>query len=254
MPLRNKIDIKRVLKAINKSVYHFSDPLKLNDPFDCYGNIKINLHNDIEYTKLLEMIQLERPDLYFLEIKRQLDSIKKNYNNNKSHINEFLYNIFNENLKNTGIYCLSKDLYNTLMWSHYANSHNGVALQFTFSNIKESLAIQELGLIDKVNYSWDIPQIQFIGGDNFDKVKNIIFTKSERWKYEKEYRIFLPEIKNDKRTFPIPLIKVRNIYFGCKVSNDVINNISSKILHSNKIFHLNMKSDRYAYNRVNLKD
>lgn len=56
--------------------------------------------------------------------------------------------------KNTGIYCFTKSEDNILMWSHYANEHKGICLEFDHSD-------PDLFTAAKVNYCCDYPKVNY---------------------------------------------------------------------------------------------
>jgi len=244
MPLKGNRDLLRIFNAIVNQNYYLSDPTALNDPFDCTANQIINIEYKQAYNALYSVIKNTQPNLKHLEIDREIRILKEK----KELLKKAANTILKDNLSQAGIYCLSTSLYNTLMWSHYANGHKGVALQFEINQIKTAIA--DDGTIDKVTYSWDLPRINVFGGDNYDKIKSIVYSKSKRWVYENEYRILVPEVKT--RCINWPLMKVRNVYLGCKVDNRNEEIIKSKVSPVHRIFRLIKQEDRYRYERIQI--
>lgn len=155
-----------------------------------------------------------------------------------------------EVLGRIGIFCAAEELYRTLMWSHYANGHRGVALQFSASQVRK--AIEDIGFMDKVKYQAALPKMLLNGGDDLTLAKRVIFTKSRRWAYEKEVRIVLPD--ETKTIKSLPNMPVRNIYLGCKIDNeDQAELIDAFGNLPNRLFKLKMSSSRFAYSRKALK-
>lgn len=108
---------------------------------------------------------------------------------------------------------------NILMWSHYANSHNGFVIEFSSGFIPK-------GNITKIEYSEkrDFLTFEDIDEGNFE---NVIFRKSIEWSYEQEYRCVLPinmaaKIIGDGKhyLFKFDKSKVRSITFGCKMCEE----------------------------------
>jgi hypothetical protein len=86
--------------------------------------------------------------------------------------------------KKSGILCFRQSWSNPLMWSHYAKSHTGVALEFDVSD----------AALFTVKYTarrvpWDIPVILASGGFTQKHADTIFATKSLHWKYEREQRV-----------------------------------------------------------------
>lgn len=120
-----------------------------------------------------------------------------------------------------------------LMWSHYADSHQGCCLEveLTRKNNKQWLLMP-------VHYSENLPVINNCDRDNILK---IVSTKDTIWEKENEFRAvrFYQEEKQDNS--PYYAVKLNAVYFGTNVSADrcrsfkrVINSIDKKI----KVFRM----------------
>ena len=133
-----------------------------------------------------------------------------------------------KNISSVGIFSLSENPCNELMWSHYAASHKGIALGFSSdSNSKLSDSRHCL----PVTYSAEKPtfsagfisEIQFLAnGTNIQRVsfsdkvfRSAISTKSPSWEYEKEWRYV--EEESGLFDYPGNLIYV---VFGMKMSEE----------------------------------
>jgi len=100
---------------------------------------------------------------------------------------------------NFGILCFTRRWKNPLMWSHYAEKHRGVVLEFE---------IDEEALI-KVRYtrkriSFDLSKVALADGFSSDDAELLARTKSHHWSYEREYRV---AVKLKECT------KIGNLYF-----------------------------------------
>ena len=86
-----------------------------------------------------------------------------------------------------GILCFSEDWHNPVMWSHYAEKHKGLCLEFEISD----------ELLAKITYSQSRLKREL--KDLFDSQSNvqesamnrILTTKFAHWKYERERRFFM---------------------------------------------------------------
>ena len=81
------------------------------------------------------------------------------------------------------IYCLTPRIDSTLMWSHYAENHKGICLEFA---VKED---NVFGSAFKVIY-----EKEFISQELFSDTDAALlpfFIKAKCWDYEHEYRLFL---------------------------------------------------------------
>lgn len=106
----------------------------------------------------------------------------------------------NSVIKYFGVISLAETKDNLLMWSHYADSHRGVVIEF---NIDDENPFDLFDLTHKSNFSqkkifervkyrktrWvEEPKTK----TNDDILKHYMLTKSDEWIYEKEYRYILP--------------------------------------------------------------
>jgi len=85
-----------------------------------------------------------------------------------------------------GILSLTATPAHTLMWSHYADSHKGVCLEFCTSEGSFFSRAQS------VNYAQDFPHLEIlrlINDADFREATPWILTKSSDWSYEREWRV-----------------------------------------------------------------
>jgi hypothetical protein len=103
-------DTDSVLKIIHNRALWFSQPDKFNDPFDC----------NVDILKTFEVMLSESDFPHPEDFPGYIAAIDSHM---RSHSYAYL--------------CLCKNWKQSLMWSHYANGHKGVALGFSFSNESE---------------------------------------------------------------------------------------------------------------------
>jgi hypothetical protein len=123
-----------------------------------------------------------------------------------------------------------------LLWSHYANSHRGVRIEFEFDEHRFPLA--------EVAYSLHRCAIEFsraYEGDHTNEIlRQAMHTKSTAWSYEKEVRLILkkdslpPSAPGDgERVFlPFDTICVKSVDFGINCDDATVESVSS-VLRTN---------------------
>lgn len=84
----------------------------------------------------------------------------------------------------TGILCLSKQPDNILMWSHYADSHQGICL--VFEGEKGSCPFPAA---KRVHYQPGLPVCNPVVASREEMKHLILFTKLDKWSYEDEWRL-----------------------------------------------------------------
>lgn len=130
------------------------------------------------------------------------------------------------------IVCFSESIESVLMWSHYANSHKGFALEYDFRPILEQ-PIKNVGLfpvvyseerLDISDYiAYEFLRILGIPAKMPDMsalIKNALW-KSDVWAYEKEWRMIdsTPRDITDERASAIHYKPVA-IYYGRHMNSD----------------------------------
>lgn len=156
-----------------------------------------------------------------------------------------------------GITCFSERYDIALMWSHYANKHSGVCVEYDFSklNINNRLLVQLFPVIYTSNRQCFPNGVSYDENEKFlmsttpftsyQLIKNLI-TKSNVWNYEKEWRLigFLSELGEQKLTLPI----ISKIYLGVNISKENRNKILQIAKAKNiPVIQLILSRDKYEF-------
>lgn len=129
-------------------------------------------------------------------------------------------------LSELGVFSLSEDPANILMWSHYGESHRGIALGF---NPVEGSDLENPNMCRRVIYSSELSEFSFTDGFSASmtyyadrkpepeisfrdtQVQRAIFTKTTDWEYEKEWRY----IRSTEGAYDLPA-PIAEVIFGAK--------------------------------------
>jgi hypothetical protein len=200
---------------ITSQLLKFNSPNFFNDPFDCITDLLYfdfeNIGNDVlqDWNKMKSKCD-------FPEI--------------STNIKEKAYrNLTERKINESSICCFSLNMKNTVMWSHYANNHNGICLIFDRS-CNEPFADFSLERFsrNKVDYDNYVP-INYLKSKR-EGIERLFFTKSADWEYEKEYRYVLKEkygfVKFNKQF-------LKGIIFGLNVNVENIERLKKLCLKSN---------------------
>lgn len=117
--------------------------------------------------------------------------------------------------------CLCTDFRNTLMWSHYADSHKGFCIEYDFRRTETS----EHGVLPMpVVYSELRPQIPWKETlhrsveNTASATANLmlgVLTKDKRWEYENEWRFLMPATMDPNLQMP----PISCIYLGAMIDH-----------------------------------
>lgn len=197
---------------------YLSSPRSFNDPFDCSTRLdttNIKVIDKKEYCKIIA--KLIDPESSVSDLKKLADDLFKTHQHNDEFFSEQFHLIagatFNIN-NNYGILSLSKIKNDILMWSHYADDHKGIVLEFDKSLIKGTIN----GL---VKYEKTFPSVRdFIEAYYKKKLFRIfLLRKSRHWKYESEYRIIKEiDIKTNFRVANFQPACLTGVILGHKTS------------------------------------
>ena len=114
---------------------------------------------------------------------------KKQLKNNGPTLIERISKVAIDNLNMFKITCLSENSNHILMWSHYADGHKGVCLQF--KDIKQCLNVGKINMhYERVNYvpCDKRPTLKPLSRDHASIIETLS-TKYDIWEYEQEWRI-----------------------------------------------------------------
>jgi hypothetical protein len=169
-------------------------------------------------------------------------------------INALMQRGFTERLPSMlGVLCLSRNGNEALMWSHYADSHKGVVIEFDDShsafNRRRSPG-DEFGCLRSVVYSKDRPELNMQAVDDDTVFQVFALTKAEQWRYEEEVRLIWPLQFADKTIEvaggSIALLTcdpsaVKSVTFGCKTQSSTVQAVRHALAQHPGAAHITLK-------------
>ena len=206
-----------------------------------------------QYNPLLNLIissvRIKRP-----EIDNIILRAKKEFNNNIVKTNV-------ETSEKARITCFSKRNDSILMWSHYADSHRGVCIEFE----SDDSIMRDVRYTDKRVHININKALEIIFGYDFvnkkisyrdKKLMSCLlmpfFTKSLDWSYENEVRCLLSKddynikgVKFDNGQMFLQL-KIKKIYVGIKASGELLNEVL-RLAKNRQIPIIFMKESNFNY-------
>jgi hypothetical protein len=139
-------------------------------------------------------------------------------------------------LAGVGIISLSRDPWNVLMWSHYADKHTGFMVEF---EIKNEFTVAEDATLDKwlvpfpVIYVQDRPQISYWDETEDEEVDKIFTYKSSVWKYEEEERVI--KYEGGAGAFPFVPDLLVSVIAGCNISDKNLKLLNKSVKKANMV-------------------
>lgn len=241
---------KRNFNALKTNRIYFNTPNNFNDPHDCLIYIDYDrLEHEIKSIDPVNIFNILKKSItqksFAFDAKSFLPSDVYQHMNNKllhhsdildqnlQHIQEGYQSILNDLTghshsvytkivnylrESTKIACFSMNIKETLMWSYYANSHKGFALEYNFNDLTSKVSLskgkhknttyslypvvytdQRYDATDFAEYflSKDIlDKLPIVGNSGIKLPDKLVFQKASTykgrcWKHEKEWRMIL---------------------------------------------------------------
>ena len=197
----DKIDEERIKPLFMDHQLYFPSRRKLNDPFECVVPSFLNTPLRILQRFLRNKVRRFCPNLTRDQVQKKAAAIDL----------ERLRQDVQNNVDKVGILSLTEKRHDLLMWSHYANGHRGLCLEFS-----TSICDAFFGRVLPVHYS-DNRAIFDPREPTTKQVEKVVLTKSEHWLYELEWRIV--EHQNGEGLYEFPAEALTRVIFGCGTSD-----------------------------------
>lgn len=234
-------------EIISKKQLWFSCPLDFNDPLDS----NLDYRQDYSSEEIRDFwenycAKYERCDLgEYLSLYGTSEAFVEQQNR-----------IFEKQRKTTGVACFSATPTNILMWSHYANNHQGIVCEFTPDLFKDSLSEhftgKPLGVDYLIGNSYKLLSYAKFGKEKEQQFVFELLGKATDWAYEQEYRfIDLNVDKGFGRNKPFKPESLKSIIFGTKTPEDEKQRIK-ELCAKNNLPHVEFKQAQFQTNSFNL--
>jgi len=196
----------------------FAPPSAFNDPFDCGFHVLVTGAKNEALTEALAWTEVKEklPDLAPHE---QIEAAKEVASKLIATRREELEGIIiaklsRETNERAGICCFTEVNDDILMWSHYANCHRGVCLEFSSANgpFREAQAVE---------YGGEYPSLDLVAivtREGLRATAPWMLRKADHWLYEKEWRVLDFETGPGAKAFPPSCLT--GIILGCRIPAD----------------------------------
>lgn len=204
---------KNQLNALAQKKMWYSKPAGFNDPFDTRFHVKGNRYSYEQET--------DAEKLKYIFEKNMSNAIAYKQVSLEEELDHF-----RRGIEDLGILSLADSNKNLLMWSHYAEDHKGMCLEF---ERKDGGPLADFDSTQPIFYTDNHPTLSpkslLDRAATLSNKKRILYSKSKHWEYEKEWR-HIVENGNKLHRWPAPL---KAVYFGCKVDESDINLVKNVI-------------------------
>lgn len=218
--LSGKENENRIKEIFEDHKVWFSKHEDFNDPFEFHFILSFDASTYEKIEAYARILQKRDSNLTsdFAKAKATSDilsmgkkGLRKWEENRLKAIKEFLN-------KEIGVFSLTEHKDNILMWSHYADKHKGICIEF--SPTVDNEHVDFFSQAQKVVYPEknDFPTINFYMTDTLELPKRSVLTKAIHWKYEGEWRIL--DVKKGPGKKSIPEGIISSVILGCRIRDD----------------------------------
>lgn len=212
-----------------KAQIYYGAPVGFNDPFDCNLKIHTNGSSDSDWEAHLDDLIASVPDPTIRSLLLQ-HKVSKSWNT-MPQFKDIGKKQHKEHYEDSSVFCLSRKANSIPMFSYYADSHAGIAIEFTFGTDRvpcgfsfgktdaHGTPYEGKLAYDDVTYQSPFPELNFHKLRNVQGalIRHLIFTKSDQWAHEEEFRIFRMKVPKSLVSFDRELLT--KVVFGCKTTS-----------------------------------
>lgn len=239
-PINDHVREQR-LKSIKENNIWVSKATTLNDPFDCNSHY----FDEKELAELIEQANID------LRTGRTSNELIEN-----------LHETLELNRKDMQICSLTSKVNNMPMWSHYADNHKGICIEYDFTYVDSNDQFTDrLFAVKYVPKRLKITKYLFYLLDNIHRgvrpnmylLYFLNMAKHISWEYEGEWRYTHPASdtynsseKNWGENVNLPKgANVSAIYFGMNCREEDIKEVSACVESSTKLYKLGIKNHEF---------
>jgi Protein of unknown function (DUF2971) len=236
------------LENLTNNNLWFSEAKELNDPFDC--QVPINLR--ISKTSLRLYLEQRQKNDPLIDVER---TVASSFDANGKltpigkKINDSLSSKVEEVNAKLGVSCFSTKNNSILMWSHYANKHQGICLEFTTGKypLVKIASDSTLHVFKKVKYlkADRYPEVSlknFLDGS--PKTLKAFLCKAFDWRYEKEWRLV---VDHGEDGICYQKESLSGVIFGLNMEDDLKEKVRASLAGSPDVIFYQAKRSKTKY-------
>lgn len=235
----------------------FTQPLDFNDPFEFRPVLPSDKFFDVPLANGLAddperllpgdwQLEFESPD-----VERQEYAVEE-----EEFLNEFAATSQRKASSQIGLLCLSETPASLTMWAHYTGAHEGFVLAFNAEHefFRQSRRNYALGQLWKVRYAQHRPHLfrwtHRTRPSFTDFAQDFMFTKSEEWSYEKEWRMMFPlqstaimpnSVIGRIHLFSVPPDAITGVILGARCNEATENAVREVLARDDEMRHVRLQ-------------
>lgn len=227
---------------VTRCEIYLSRQSEFNDPFDC----DLHVNATADPVRRAARVRDLNPNASAEEIARLVADASSPHR--EREMEETVRSEMREVTAKCGIFCLCERPDDIRMWSHYADGHRGICLEFA----PQGNQLFGCDLL-QVRYARRYPILSLYDDCDLEWTKRYLTTKARAWKHEREWRILYhtPGIQQ------YPADELSGVILGARMSPDrreeVLRWLSEAPVHP-KVFQAQLQSTSFGVEIVPLED
>lgn len=193
------------LYEISTTSFYLSKPKDFNDPFDC--DFYWRDHSNKDKENHISVCGNEHSESGIEDLEKAKTLFEKK--------------LLNE-VNGLGVTCFTTDPCNPLMWSHYADGHKGICIEYKREGVLKTDEFKKINYDRDQKLVWSSLDLGRDMNKLHDFFEDVVFRKLSYWEYEKEWRFMV--IRPKERLFHMSS-PVVSIIFGLKCPLEEIDKV-----------------------------
>jgi hypothetical protein len=227
---------------LTKCEIYFAQQSQFDDPFDCALHVNATTDPRTRAVRIREL----HPDASPTEIDQLVADASSP--RREREMEESVRKTMGETLDKCGIFCLCERPDDIRIWSHYADGHRGICLEFGLQDGR----LFGCDLL-RVRYDKRYPNLSLYDVCDEEWTKRYLTIKANAWKHEREWRI----LYRAPGTQQYPADELSGVILGarmpCARREEVLRWISEAPVHP-KVFQAQLKTTSFGVKIIPLKD
>jgi hypothetical protein len=229
------------VSLLRDDTVYYALPSQFNDPYEC--NFGWKRGSVADQAKLYAAF-LRRFGLADTEWDARIRAYKELHGSTsaeRAEVDELMRKTAREIVDLVGVFCLSEVNNDILMWSHYADCHKGVCIEFSMP-----LGSAPEEVMSQVNYRDEFPTLDLYEREKLEIVRPCFLTKARHWHYEKEWRAIRTAGAGTEK---VPRKAITGVILGCKISmahEKLVRELAANHHPPLNIYRTRQLPDRYA--------
>jgi Protein of unknown function (DUF2971) len=198
---------EKLREILVESVLELRAPAGFNDPFDMSARFVVEGTEEQRRERFKALVHNIEPRIGW---KAEQQAVQRLMFSPENELRRVCGTALEGMRNHTGVYCFAGTPKSTLMWSHYAQDHSGICIQFERVRHYKAL-LHALPVV----YNQDFPVVNWI--DPAEAIVDMLFRKHPDWNYERESRLLL--MGQAGQYLHLRPEAVTGIVFGCRATD-----------------------------------